>query len=208
MDSLILIITICIAIPLAFSLILLDSHARLFVGFIIVGAAVCVIASFVNTYVVSNSGLSSLYMSTNIIPLVEEVLKATPVLIFAYLVSDKWKTLMSIAIATGIGFAIVENIFIFIQNDASLSVVWAVCRVFGASLMHSICTATVGYGISFVRKKKKLFLTGTFALLIFAAVYHSIFNLLIQSQYAGFGILVPIITYIPVVIWYRKQYKK
>jgi len=208
MDNLILIILICIAIPLAFSLLFLDKKARLFVAFMIVGAAVSVFASSVNAVLRDAVGQNIQYVTTNITPISEELLKAIPVLLFAYAISDSKKELLSLSMAIGIGFAVVENIFIFVRNGASLSLVWAVGRVFGASLMHGICTAAVGYGISFVRKKKKLFYTGTFALLVFAMVYHSVYNLVIQSEYSGFGVLIPIITYIPVALRYIAEKRK
>ena len=67
--------------------------------------------------------------------------------------------------------------------------------------MHGICTATVGYGMSFVKKHKKLFYCGTFALLMISIIYHGIFNMLVQSdswlKYLGF--VLPLTTYIPVV---------
>jgi len=208
MDKLIIILLICIAIPLAFSLLFLDKKARLFVSFTIVGAAVCVFASSVNAILYDLTGQGYLYVTTNITPITEELLKAIPILLFAFAISDNKKELISLSMAIGIGFAIIENIFIFVQNSASLSLGWAVGRVFGASLMHGICTAAVGYGISFVHKRKKLFYTGTFALLVFAMVYHSIYNLGIQSDYSGFAILVPIVTYIPIALGYIAEKKK
>jgi len=208
MDSLIAVIVICIVIPLALSLIFLDKKARRFIEFMIIGALICTFASSVNSFLYELSGMDYYYVTTNITPISEEVLKAFPVLLFAYAVTDDKKTLLSSSMAVGIGFAVVENILIFIQNDSSLSVIWAIQRVFGASLMHGICTASVGYGISFVKKRKKLFYTGTFALLVLAMVYHSVYNSVIQSAYLQFGIFIPILTYIPVVTRFIIDYKK
>ena len=68
-------------------------------------------------------------------------------------------------------------------------------------MMHGICTAAVGYGMSFVKKRKKLFYCGTFALLMMAIIYHGIFNMLVQSEdLKYFGFVLPLATYIPVVI--------
>jgi len=208
MDSLIYVILICIAIPLALSLVFLDKKARQFIEFVIIGAVVCTFAANINGLLQSLTCESYYYVTTNITPICEELLKAIPVLLFAYAVTDDKRTLISVSMAIGIGFAIIENIYIFAQNEASLSVFWAVKRVFGASLMHSICTAAVGYGISFVGKRKKLFYTGTFALLVSATVYHSVYNSLIQSAYADFGIFLPIVTYIPVVIRQAMSYNR
>ena len=65
--------------------------------------------------------------------------------------------------------------------------------------MHGICTLCVGLGISFVRKRKKLFWSGLFALLTLAAVYHGIFNMLqLENRYVG--AVIPIVTYIPMIV--------
>ena len=77
----------------------------------------------------------------------------------------------------------------------------AVIRAFGAGLMHGMCTLLVGVGISFVKKKSKLFAVGTFGLLSTAIVYHGIYNILIQSEYSIAGALLPIATYIPFLVW-------
>jgi len=56
--------------------------------------------------------------------------------------------------------------------------------------------------MSFVKKRKKLFYCGTFALLLMAIIYHGIFNMLVQSTdwLKYFGFVLPVATYIPVVI--------
>ena len=199
MDTLIYIILICIAIPLALSIVFFDKKARRIIAFIILGTFICTLSSQINGFLKSLLTLDNYYITTNITPITEEVLKALPVLLFSYAVSDDKKTLLSISMAIGIGFAIIENILIFIQSGVSLSLIWAIKRVFGASLMHGICTAAVGFGISFVRKRKKLFYTGTFALLVLAIVYHSIYNSVIQSAFSGYGFFIPVLTYLPIV---------
>lgn len=40
----------------------------------------------------------------------------------------------------------------------------------------------IGFGISFINKKKKLFFSGVFALLTFAAIYHGFFNMLQKEE--------------------------
>jgi hypothetical protein len=72
-----------------------------------------------------------------------------------------------------------------------------------------MCTLLVGAGITFVKKKRKIFWVGTFALLSTAIIYHGIYNMLVQSSYAIIGQLLPISTYIPFLIWrLRKKYAK
>ena len=70
--------------------------------------------------------------------------------------------------------------------------------------MHSICTAAIGMGICYVRKRRKLFFSGTFSLLIFAIIYHAIFNSLVQSQFRFIAIIMPTLLFIPLYIQYRR----
>jgi hypothetical protein len=73
--------------------------------------------------------------------------------------------------------------------------------------MHGMCTLLVGVGITFVKKKRKIFWVGTFALLSTAITYHGIYNMLVQSQYEIIGYLLPISTYIPSLIWRLRKKK-
>ena len=133
-------------------------------------------------------------------PITEEILKAIPILVYATMISDKKETLFTASMATGIGFALLENAYyLLIIPDFNMGS--AVIRAFGAGLMHGMCTLLVGVGISFVRKKPKLFVVGTFGLLSTAIVYHGVYNILIQSKYDIVGTLLPIMTYIPFFIW-------
>ena len=92
-----------------------------------------------------------------------------------------------------------ENMVILVQNIETVTIGWAIIRGFSTALMHGICTAAVGYGLSFVRKKRKLFYCGTFALLTLASTYHGIFNMLVQSDYKYLGFILPALTYIPLL---------
>jgi len=200
MDSLIITFFITIAIPLVLMLFLLEKKSRLTVLFMIIGALMCVFASVINGSIQKAVNESVFQITTTYTPIVEELVKALPVLFFAFVFSDRRKTLVSLGMAVGIGFAILESTYILTSSSSTISIWWAIRRTFGAGLMHGICTASVGIGASFIRKKKKLFFPGTFAILSAAIIYHSIYNTLIQSQYKPIGLLLPIITYIPIII--------
>ena len=117
------------------------------------------------------------------------------------------KIILTAAMATGIGFAVLENAY-YLLNDSAFNMIDAVIRAFGTGLMNGLCTVLVGVGISFSRKKSKIFVVGTFALLSMAITYHGIYNMLVQSDYEVIGFLLPIITYIPFFIWRMKLKKR
>ena len=109
----------------------------------------------------------------------------------------------------GLGFAVMENTYLLVQNVESISILWAIMRGFGTGIMHGMGTFLVGTGFSFTNKNKKIFIVSTFALLSLAITYHSVFNMLVQSDLKYLGVSLPFITYVPFVFWvYKKREKR
>ena len=194
------ILFISISIPLLLMALLMEKKTRLPISFMLIGIFVSVFASEVNG-LFSKLLFMDMYSKTVIVtPISEEILKALPILYYAIVISDKRERLFTASMALGIGFALLENAY-FLLNSDNFTILIAVIRAFGAGLMHGMCTLLVGVGISFVKKKRKLFAVGTFGLLSTAIVYHGIYNILIQSEFSIAGALLPIVTYIPFLIW-------
>ena len=190
---------ICIAVPMLLMLLLLKGRSKLLLGFMLIGITVCLFISEVNSLLLPVLKTDMSYVTTVITPITEELAKMIPILFFALVFEDKRETLFMIALALGIGFGLFENTVILVQNIEVVSIPWALIRGFATALMHGICTLCVGLGISFVKKRKKLFWSGLFALLTLAAVYHGIFNMLqLENKYVG--AVIPIVTYIPLIV--------
>ena len=200
MDNLIYILFICITIPLALMASLVDKNARQPVIFFIVGVCVALFVSEVNALLTNVFSMEMTEFTIRITPVTEEILKAIPVLFFAREISNKRESIITISLAVGIGFAVMENSFVLLKSIDSVSIFWAVMRGFGTGMMHGMCTFLVGSGFSFINKNKKLFIVGTFSLMSLAITYHSVFNMLVQSDFYYFGALLPIITFIPFAI--------
>ena len=198
MDNLTVILFLCATVPMVPALYMVpEKKSRLFLGYMLLGMVVCLIASEVNSMLLGLLGGDVRYVSSNVTPIVEEVLKALPVLYYALVFSDERDTLLSISFGMGIGFAILENMVILVGNLSTVSVIWACARGFGAARMHSGCTSLVGNGISYIHKRRKLFYTGTFALMIAAIMAHGLFNMLIQSEYKIAAYIVIVVMYVP-----------
>ena len=209
MGTLIYILFISIFFPLLLMMLLVEEKARLPIAFMMVGIFISVLASEVNGVLLTAFNLSRYDATIVLAPISEELLKALPVLFFALVISDRKEKLFTASMATGIGFAILENAYYLIINHQTFSFMSALIRGFGTGLMHGMCTLLVGFGISFIRKKRKLFAVGTFALLTIAITYHSIFNMLVQSQYSMVGAFLPLVTYMPFLLWrYFKKKRK
>ena len=207
MDYLIYILAICISAPLVLMTVLADSKSRRLLGFMLLGIYIAVLASEVNT-ILSNlfqDSMDHFHVTITLTPLCEEILKALPLLFTAIVLNDKREHLFQRAMSIGLGFAILENTFILIKNVETASLLWAMIRGFSSGLMHALCTISVGIGISLIKRRRKLFVCSTFAWLMTASIYHSLYNMLVQSEYWYIGALIPIVSYVPVAIIIKKR---
>ena len=207
MDNLIYMLFVSIFVPILLMAGLVEKKARQPIVFVLIGIFVSVFASEVNGLMVALLPMSTFELTIIVTPITEEILKAIPILLFAVVLSAKKEALFTASMAVGIGFAVLENAF-YLLSYSSFNMFDAIIRAFGAGLMHGMCTLLVGVGISFVKKKSKMFVVGTFALLSTAITYHGIYNMLVQSDYRGIGYLLPIATYIPFVVWRIKKVKQ
>ena len=192
---------ICIMIPVLMMTITMVGKARLLIGSMALGIFISLFSSEISGFLIRALGMDDMYyITTSITPIIEEVLKAVPILFYAFMVSRDRRTLLSIAFGTGVGFAVLENIVILIRsimtNPDSVSYLWAFVRGFGSGLMHAVTTMLIGIGISYIGYRKKLLLPGIFALIAMGATYHSIYNSMVQTDLKYFGFVLPLLTYI------------
>ena len=204
MGNLNLILFISFAAPLLMTLFICKGKARTLLTFLFIGTVVCLFCGEFSTVVMKMLPYDRIYYTSNFTPLFEEVFKALPILVYAFAFKPKKRTLLECSILVGVGFAVLENAIILGGAAGAVSVTNALIRGFGAGMMHGVCTLAVGYGMTFVHKRRKLFYTGTVALLSAAVIYHSVYNTLVQSEHQLVGFLLPVITFIPVLILLRK----
>ena len=207
MDHLIYILFVAIFVPIFLMACLVEKKARQPIVFVLIGMFLSVFASEVNAYLRNILPMSTFEITIIVTPISEEILKALPILFFATVLAPKKEALFTASMAVGIGFAVLENAFYMLTSN-SFNMFDAIIRAFGAGLMHGMCTLLVGVGILFVKKKYKLFVVGTFAMLSTAITYHGIYNMLVQSDFRVIGYLLPISTYIPFVVWRIKKIRQ
>ena len=140
------------------------------------------------------------YYSTNISSVVEELVKAFPLIIYAFSIHPCRKRLIEYSICMGVGFAILENAFVFANNIMNVSLPMALVRGLGTGLMHAVCAMVIGFGLSYIESEKNVAILGTLGLLGIVTVYHSIYNKLILSEYAMFAVIFPLLTFVPFVV--------
>lgn len=199
------ILFICLAVPMLMMLIPMEKESRKVVISILAGMFLCLFVSELNGLLLRVTGSTILYFTTNVTPITEELVKVLPVLYYAYVFSDDRKSVGTVAFATGVGFAMLENVVILTQHIKSVNLLFALIRGFSTGLMHSISTMLIANYIPYIRTKKKLFLCGTLCTFNLSVVFHSIFNLLVEADSGvanNIGYFLPISIYMVVNVFY------
>lgn len=200
MENLNMFLYISIAFPLVAVAVVASDQIRGAALFLIFGLSAALFCGELNGYLKALTDFPIQYYSTNISPIVEELVKAFPLIIYAFSVHSRRKRLIEYSICTGVGFAILENAFVFASNIMSVSLPLALVRGLGTGLMHAVCAMAIGFGLSFIEREKNVAILGTLGLLGAVTVYHSIYNKLILSEYAMFAIVFPLLSIIPFVV--------
>lgn len=207
MENINLYISIAIMAPLLMMLFVLRGRPQRVLGFAIAGIYVCLLSGEINALIFKNIFIEAEFYTENISPVIEEILKAIPIFVYVFAFKPKREFCIECAIAIGVGFAIMENVVYMVESAENISLVFVLFRGFGAGMMHGMATLLIGLGAEIVIRKKRLIIPGTLAALATASIYHSIYNTIIQSQYQYFGILLPLLTFVPILITLFKQYK-
>lgn len=207
MESPHLIIFICLTAPLSMMLFVFKGRSQSILGFLLTGIFMCLFAGEINGLILNSTDLSMRFLTVNITPIVEEFLKALPVVYIAFLIKPNRLFLLECSIAVGVGFATMENVCLLFDFASALSAGTIIARGLGAGMMHGISTLIVGYFMTFASSDRKLSYTGTVAALSAAIIYHSIYNIMVQSAHPMLGVLLPAATFVPLLLIVRKQRK-
>lgn len=204
-------IYICLAAPLLVAVLCLESYRRRIIIFMLSGMTMCLLSSYINTFLAAVYGLNALTASVEISPTVEEVMKLLPVIFYLLVFEPPKNRMAGNTITVAIGFATFENVCYLLGNDTS-NIQHLLIRGFGTGTMHVVTGMVVMLGMKAVWEKLWLRLAGTLGLLTIAIVYHASFNILVSQTGvpAYIGYMFPIVTVIAVLIVkkYRKKLKK
>ena len=200
-----LMLFICISAPLSMMLFVFRGRSRAILGFLLSGIFMCLFAGEINGLILNNTDLSVRFLTVNVTPIVEEMLKAIPIVFTAFMMKPKRQHLLEYAIAVGVGFATLENVCLLADSADTFSTVFFLARGFGAGMMHGVSTLAVGYSLTVAGTDSRISHPGTVAALSTAVIYHSIYNIMVQSEYPALGVLLPVVTFIPLLIIMKKQ---
>lgn len=174
-------IFVCLAIPLALCILFIGGRTRTFVLFVIAGMSVCLLSAYVNSFFMGYYGVSVTVAVVEITPVCEEVMKLLPLLFYVLIFEPKVRDLPEAAVALAVGFATFENVCYLTENGAE-DLMFLLIRGLSAGALHILCGILIGFGLSYVFRRRWLAFTGTVGLLGACIVFHAIYNLLISGD--------------------------
>lgn len=217
MESMSYILFVCIAVPVGLMLLPIERKSRKVVLALLMGMFCCLFVSEVNGLLLRVTKSTTLYFTTNVTPITEEIVKILPVSYYAVVFMDKKKaitkenriSIVTIAFAIGVGFAMLENVIILIRHINTVNMFFAIIRGFSTGVMHSICTCLIANFIPYIYTNKKLYYCGTLCTFNLAVVFHSVFNLLVEADSGvanNIGYMLPIIVYLILNLFVLKSF--
>ena len=174
-------IFVCLAIPLVLSMLFFGGRPRIFMLFMITGMSVCLLSAYVNSFFMGYYGVDSTVAVVEITPVCEEVMKLLPLLFYVLVFEPKVRDLPEAAVALAVGFATFENVCYLTENGAE-NFMFLLVRGLSAGALHILCGILIGFGLSYVFRRRWLAFTGTMGLLGACIAFHAIYNLLISAE--------------------------
>ena len=188
-------IFVCIAAPLLVTALCMGKKHYPVFSFCFAGMGACLLSAYINTFFAQVYNADLINATTQIAPVVEEIMKLLPLLFYLLIFEPKAEKIGTAVLIVAAGFATFENICYLTQNGAS-ELPFLLIRGFGTGAMHIVCGALVGFGLAYVWQRGWLRIAGTAGLLCAAITFHATYNLLIAyggtAQYIAYAL--PILT--------------
>lgn len=186
---------VCIAAPLLVAMFAMGKEYYRIFFFCFAGMGVCLLSAYINSFFVHFYNADLFNATSQIAPVVEEIMKLLPLLFYLLIFEPKSEKIRAAVLIVAVSFATFENICYLIQHGAA-DLSFLLIRGFGTGAMHIVCGAIVGFGLVYVWQHAWLRAAGTPSLLCAAITFHAIYNLLIahggSTQYLAY--VLPILT--------------
>jgi RsiW-degrading membrane proteinase PrsW (M82 family) len=197
---------LCIAAPLAVALLFVHGGARRFCGFFLAGMLVCLLAAYIDSFLMAMTDFSVDDAAIYLTPITEECMKLLPLLFYELVLEPDDPDLLAAAVAVGTGFATFENCCYLLAGDAS-QLTYVLVRGFAVGVMHTSGALAAGIGLTLMKRYRQM--AGFVLLGILSAVvtYHAVYNLLVSvsgpPRWAGYGL--PLAVTAAAAAWQRKK---
>ena len=198
-------ILLCIAIPLAVSLLFIRGEVRRYLAAFLLGMGVCLISAYISGFLNLATGMGDNDTSVFLSPVVEELMKLMPLLFFLFLFSPRERTLTTLAVAVGAGFATFENCC-YILTQGAESLPYILIRGMAVGVMHIVSVLALSIWLIAAKRLRVLSFPAVVSGLSLAMIFHALYNLLVSESGVSTVIryLMPLLTALALFMLYRR----
>ncbi len=200
-------IYICLGAPLLIATLCMRGRGRRMMLFLLGGMTVCLLSSYISTFLAVVLGSDLLSASLEISPLTEEIMKFLPILFYLLVFEPGRGEVADGVLMTAVGFANFENACYLISNGAG-DIMHLMIRGFGTGAMHVVCGFIIAAGLLYLWDRLWIRVAGTIGLISVAITYHGIYNILVSQTgvAAMIGYLIPLLTVALSLIFGKRYY--
>ena len=198
-------ILLCIAVPLLTSLLFIRGEVRRYLSAFLLGMLVCLISAYISGFFNLITDMGENDTAIFISPMVEELMKLMPLMIFIILFQPEDRTLTTLAVATGTGFATFENCCYILTSGAE-RLTYILIRGLAVGVMHIVSILALAIWLIFAKRLRVFSFPAVLGGLSLSMTFHAIYNLLVSepgvSSFVGY--LLPPLTALALFLLYRK----
>ena len=111
-------IFICLAAPIVISVFCIRGKGRPMMFFVLSGMTVCLLSSYISTFLTASFSLDYVTASITVTPIVEEAMKFLPLLFYLLVFEPGKPEIADGVLMTAVGFATFENACYLTNNGA------------------------------------------------------------------------------------------
>lgn len=197
---------VCLAAPMLIAIISLRKEGQRSLFFVLMGMTACLLSAYISSFIAGVMGLELSAAVYELSPVVEEIMKAMPVLFYLLVYEPDKRSAVTCTLMLAVGFATFENIC-YLTAFGSADLLRLVIRGFSTGAMHIVCGMAVALGLFFLWDQVWLQVVGGFALLCFVITFHAIFNVFVSQTGIVFwvGSMIPLTLVLVYHLFFRKR---
>ncbi len=197
---------VCLAAPMLIAIISLRKEGQRSLFFVLMGMTACLLSAYISSFIAGVMGLELSAAVYELSPVVEEIMKAMPVLFYLLVYEPDKRSAVTCTLMLAVGFATFENIC-YLTAFGSADLLRLVIRGFSTGAMHIVCGMAVALGLFFLWDQVWLQVVGGFALLCFVITFHAIFNVFVSQTGIIFwvGSMIPLTLVLVYHLFFRKR---
>lgn len=197
---------VCLAAPMLIAIISLRKEGQRSLFFVLMGMTACLLSAYISSFIAGVMGLELSAAVYELSPVVEEIMKAMPVLFYLLVYEPDKRSAVTCTLMLAVGFATFENIC-YLTAFGSADLLRLVIRGFSTGAMHIVCGMAVALGLFFLWDQVWLQVVGGFALLCFVITFHAIFNVFVSQTGVIFwvGSMIPLTLVLVYHLFFRKR---